>query len=84
MSCTSAIRYDVREDVLRTWLVGQFGDNVTETGLVVWNYTVVSEGHSSIWQVRAPRHITSDEQHQLKLDSLPRRTPTFGSRRGTG
>ncbi|RMJ05246.1 hypothetical protein CDV36_014086 [Fusarium kuroshium] len=107
MSYTTAVKYNVREDVLKAWLEKTFGESQTATGRFNWSYEVcaltpshpspgfhkacvlrqwgqsVSDGHSSIWRVTAPREITDDERHQLKLDSLPKKAPTFGRRRSS-
>lgn len=40
MSCTTAVKYDVREDILRNWLEAIFGVGETETGLIIWSCTV--------------------------------------------
>ncbi|KAH7142072.1 hypothetical protein EDB81DRAFT_885111 [Dactylonectria macrodidyma] len=84
MPTTTAVKYDVREDILRAWLGNTFGESVTDTGLFNWSYESISAGHSSIWKVTAPREITKDEQHHLKLVSLPKKSPTFGRRKDSG
>ncbi|KAL2679322.1 hypothetical protein Neosp_010094 [[Neocosmospora] mangrovei] len=66
MSFTTAVKYDVLEHVLTTWLLEQFGPSETQSGLV-WSCTIIGEGHSSMWQVSAPREITS-----------PKSTSSFG------
>ncbi|RSL49586.1 hypothetical protein CEP54_012363 [Fusarium duplospermum] len=77
MSYTTAIRYDVLEHVLKAWLLETFGPSQSRTG-PVWSCTVIGEGHSSMWQVSAPREITNDEQDTLILRSQPRGASSFG------
>ncbi|KAH7268872.1 hypothetical protein B0J15DRAFT_233266 [Fusarium solani] len=80
MAYTTAIKYDVLENVLRAWLQEQFGPGETEYG-TVWSCMLVGAGHSSMWQVTAPREITSDERDQLKLRAQrSRRRHAFGRR----
>ncbi|RMJ13030.1 hypothetical protein BHE90_001577 [Fusarium euwallaceae] len=79
MSYTTAIKYDVLESVLKAWLLEQFGPGETEYG-TVWTCQLVAAGHSSMWQVTAPREITSDEQDQLRIRAQPRRRRTFDRR----
>ncbi|KAK4167860.1 hypothetical protein QBC43DRAFT_310383 [Cladorrhinum sp. PSN259] len=67
---TSAIEYDVKLTVLVAWLRDEFGEPVSEQGAVVWSVTPIGAGQTSWWSVVAPREISTDEQHELKIKSL--------------
>ncbi|KAF7556416.1 hypothetical protein G7Z17_g1480 [Cylindrodendrum hubeiense] len=82
MSIT-VIKYDVRHDILESWLWREFGSQVTTDGSQVWSATPIAAGHSSWWSVTAPRELTKDETHELRLKSLPPKRVPFGAKKGT-